>query len=106
MNATQDTTQWRDFVVTDGKGFQMRFPNGFIVSVQWGPHNYIDADRRWFSPNAPSDLRAWDSNTAEVAVMDSDYNFVRTPWADDDVMGHCDPARVLDVMNWAASQPA
>ena len=28
------------FTATNNKGFQMKFENGFAISVQWGPGNY------------------------------------------------------------------
>jgi hypothetical protein len=30
------------FKITEGKGFQITFANGYTVSVQWGPGNYCD----------------------------------------------------------------
>jgi hypothetical protein len=30
------------FKITDGRGFQMTFANGWTVSVQFGPGNYCD----------------------------------------------------------------
>ena len=33
------------------KGFRMTFPNGWTVSVQWGPGNYCE--KKWDKPNAP-----------------------------------------------------
>lgn len=57
----------KDFVITEGKGFQITFENGYTVSVQWGCANYCDNkfNRRI------SDIEHGKngSNTAEVGIF-------------------------------------
>lgn len=36
---TEETPE-RNFAITDGKGFQIKLPNGWIISVQFGQYNY------------------------------------------------------------------
>lgn len=64
----------KKFVSTMRKGFQITFENGLRASVQWGAGNYCDnhfpKDRDFsFSKDA-------ESNTAEVAVLGTDGEFV------------------------------
>lgn len=60
-------------VITQGKGFQMKFANGNTVSVQFGAGNYCENRDKPFG----SDSDAL-SKDAEVAAWDSDgtwYSF-------------------------------
>lgn len=90
----------KKFVSTENKGFRITFENGVIASVQWGAGNYCDnhlpADMDFsFSKSAQSD-------TAEVAAMDSQGNFITTsivPDAMDDVLGYLSPEEVLEFLN-------
>jgi len=54
------------FKITDSRGFQITFPNGYTASVQWGPDNYC-SNRciQWPRENG-EDLAA---ENAEVAVL-------------------------------------
>jgi hypothetical protein len=56
------------FNITWGKGFQMMFENGYVISVQFGTRNYCS--RKDY--NAPFDAEKkedlWSSNNAEIAV--------------------------------------
>ena len=71
------------FRITDGKGFQMTFANGWTVSVQFGPYNYID--NRNLNPcsgrshiEAMRDAGELGSIDAEIAAWDSNnkwYDF-------------------------------
>jgi hypothetical protein len=78
-------------------GMHVTFANGYTVSVQWSPFNYI-SDR----------AGGTHSIDAEVAVMNPDGAFVRG-WPHgtdiDDVMGWRSPEQVVEIMAWAAAQP-
>ena len=56
--------------ITSHKGFQMKFANGWTVSIQFGPGNYGSTrDLAW---NAPATMERLDSATAEIAAWDAD----------------------------------
>jgi len=64
------------FRITSGKGFQLTFPNGYTVSVQFGPGNYCSAktgasfaDELAYLEGKKSEAV---STTAEVLVWDKD----------------------------------
>jgi hypothetical protein len=72
------------FRITDGKGFQMTFANGWTVSVQFGPANYIMNPRIGNPRIGESYIRAMrdageqGSVDAEIAAWDSNdvwYDF-------------------------------
>lgn len=86
------------FRINDNKGFQVKFDNGYTVSVQFGPGNYASNRNLDFVENINKPMTA---DTAETALLDPDGNFV--PYKDDDVQGYQSPADVLALMNYAAS---
>lgn len=86
------------FRINDNKGFQVKFDNGYTVSVQFGPGNYGSNYNADFMSNMGKPQNA---GTAETALLDPDGNFV--PYKDDDVQGYQSPADVLALMNYAAS---
>lgn len=60
------------FKITQGKGFQITFANGYTVSVQFGAGNYCDnRDYSFYTPERDPALGAKGSETAEVAVFHS-----------------------------------
>lgn len=93
----------KGFVSTMRKGFHMTFPNGLTVSVQWGAGNYCDnhfpEDKDFtFSKDA-------ESNTAEVAVIRPDGEFIDPQQfldydihTDGEVAGWLDPSQVADLL--------
>jgi hypothetical protein len=84
------------------KGFQVSFDNGLTVSVMFGSGNYCE---HRFSDIEPGDTH--DSASAEIAVIDSNGNFVTEfPGCPegDKVGGWVGPGYMLEVMNWAAAQ--
>jgi hypothetical protein len=89
------------FKVSQGKGFQMTFANGWTVSVQWGIGNYCD--------HYPLPLRAGEdydranrdagsngSATAEIAAWDANKVWHRFENDDDTVKGYCTPDEVAE----------
>lgn len=49
------------------KGFQMDFPNGTMISIQFGPGNYCENREAEF--NSPQTKIVWESKNAEVAIF-------------------------------------
>lgn len=100
------------------KGFQTTFPNGFTVSVMFGAGNYcehrfneeVEPGFGATNPSSFSSVKVWSehrSNNAEIAVIDSNGNFVTgfpgCPESDQ-IRGWVTPSEMLEVMNWAAAQ--
>ena len=85
------------FEISNNKGFQITYNNGYTVSVQFGGGNYCtNRDlpiEDYGKPVPPSD-------TAETALMTKD-GFV--PYGGDDVQGHMSPSDVLKLMVFAES---
>jgi len=95
------------FRITDGKGFQLTFKNGYKLSVQFGPGNYCDHYGQW-SRLDPDNRKCGEegSNTAEIAV------FAREEWCTSypnsggqDVQGHCSTEYMAEVVAWIMAQP-
>lgn len=95
-----------NFKITGGKGFHVRFANGWGVSVQFGPGNYSDNyDMRIRYDDVMAGYNG--STTAECAVLKPGGGLFEHPSFDGDtVVGYVGPERVLELMNWAASQEA
>lgn len=106
--ANETETKFDRFVVTSHKGIQLRFENGWAVSVQWGPGNYTDCEGGRFGDyRAPKIAPEWGANSAEVAVFVPEArasrdrpcgNFLTriTPW--DDVAGYVSSERVAALL--------
>lgn len=74
------------FKITGGKGFHMRFENGWTVSVQFGYGNYADNYNMDDYDFALRDIKAGSqgSSTAEIAAWDIDGTML--PFASDDTV--------------------
>ena len=98
-----------NFSITRGRGFQMRLPNGYVVSIQFGPENYCE--NRCFSVMSEEWVKEQGGKvqcmTAETAVFNSvDGEWAIPPWdTSDSVQGRQSPEDVLKLINWAASLP-
>jgi hypothetical protein len=79
------------FAVTRGQGFQIRFKNGYRISVQFGINHYCS---NRFKRNKEADSEFWESKTAEIAIL-SPSGFHRPSEWGDDVHGHCTPDEVV-----------
>lgn len=92
------------FDVCAVRGFHLTFANGYTVSVQIGAGSYTenyDADFDEFR-----DKRKVESMDAECAVFKDDGELIYHPLFDGSSVGsYMTPAQVLELMNWAASQP-
>lgn len=79
-------------------GFHMTFPNGLTASIQWGVGTYSD---NHFSTDFDFQ-KGLDSNTAEVAVLDSSEKFVDLSYfgisVGDDVAGYLTSSEVVDFL--------
>ena len=63
------------FTTMHGTGFQLTFPSGIILSVQFGPENHCEnKDDKWMRVGITDKLKASRftclSDTAEVAIID------------------------------------
>ena len=65
-----------DFYTNMNKGFAMAI-NGFRISVQWGPGNYVDSDVRYDNYDAPMQHNIWGCDTAEVLIWDEAGRFAK-----------------------------
>ena len=98
----------KNFSVTMGKGFQMKLPNGWVVSIQIGSMNYCE-NRDFFVWETPKDESGHVScENAETAVFHSvTEEWARPPWnTGDQVQGWQSPEEVLRLLTWAATLPA
>ena len=83
------------FIATQNKGFQMKFDNGFSISVQWGLENYCE--KKSFNTDIdPTKERIWESTSAEIAVF-NDTGIVPVGNSDD-VIGWCSADEVATVI--------
>ena len=80
------------FRITDNKGFQITFPNGWTVSVQFGHYNYCANYHEFeYRPSPDAEIAAWKG--------DEWYDF-----GNDTVKGYVSPAEVLAFMNMIAAK--
>jgi len=84
------------FEISDQKGFQITYQNGYTVSVQFGGGNYCTNRDLPYGEEVPP------SDTAETALMTKD-GFVE--YQGDDVQGYMSPSEVLQLMVYAESLP-
>ena len=90
----------KNFTSICNKGFVMAI-NGYSISVQYGPGNYVDSDIRYSDDN-PMDHVVWESDLAEVMVTD----LLNRPifdkgddYLDDAVLGHCTSETVARIIS-------
>ena len=86
-------------------GFHMEFPNGWIISVQWGPGNYCETRRKnedgWISP-FDGKHHEFGSTTAEIAVIHKDHSRMYPISEHDDVKGWVSATEVAEYIQWTA----
>jgi hypothetical protein len=91
------------FYICDGKGFHIKFENGWTISVQFGPGNYCDNyDMR--IGNAEEKAGKKGSTTAECAVISPEGELIQLPGYHDSVTNRSTPAEVLKLINFTAKQ--
>lgn len=91
------------------QGFQIKFENGWLISVQFGIVHYcsnkdytvFDIDSYLQQPKGN-----YDSPNAEIAVFSPDGNLVKPEGFDgnDDVIGFCSPDDFFRIIQWVASR--
>jgi len=84
------------FEVTNNKGVHITFPNGYYISIQWGPVNYCSNHGKDIKYGQPVPA----SFTAETAIMNPDGEFVL--YKGDHVQGYQTVTEVLATMNYVA----
>jgi hypothetical protein len=85
------------FRITDNKGFQITFDNGYTVSVQFGPGNYSSNYNLSMLDNINKPMTA---NTVETALLAPNGDFVA--YKDNDVQGYQNTVDVLELLNYAS----
>jgi hypothetical protein len=96
----------KGFAIHRGKGFHMKFANGYTVSVQFGVYNYCEHHSGPIDTLGKESLRVyWTSQDAEIAAWGPDGNWYRPEGWADDVQGWQTPEDVLAFMNEVASLP-
>ena len=75
MKHTNTPDRNPNFYTNMNKGFAMAI-NGFRISVQWGPGNYVDREVRYGNDHdAPMQHNIWGCDTAEVLIWDEAGRF-------------------------------
>jgi len=86
-------------------GFKMEFPNGWTISVQWGPGNYCEnGNTSTINSINPFDgqYHQFKSNTAEIAVIHKDHSRWYPTSEHDDVKGWVSATEVAEYIQWTA----
>jgi len=95
-----------EFIITQGKGFQMMFENGYVISVQWGTMNYCSRKDYNASYDKEKQENFWSSLDAEIAVWkhkESGRTGLLNIVPHDQVIGHLTTNDVLHWMNKVAN---
>lgn len=93
------------FRVTGNKGFQMKFENGWTISVQFGYGNYCDNRNHPDGFDFAKGLNAVQSSDAEIAIWSGDtwgsewYTFENG----DTVLGYQTPDQVVQWISKVAA---
>lgn len=91
------------------RGFRTRFANGYTISVQFGTHNYCscrDTLRPLSSLQQSDSYNDWNdgsSDDAEVAIIDSDGEFVQFESNGDSVKGYTTPDELAKIIAWVVA---
>ena len=91
--------------ITQGKGFQMTFANGFTASVQFGWQNYCEnrnVNRQGFNPHTYESDPATECENAEVAFWYDGGELRSLPEWSDTVRGWLSADEVLEFLNTVA----
>ena len=98
------------FSILLGKGFVIKFPNNYQVSVQWGYVNYCDNYGEG-KPRTEMTQEQFSSKNAEIAVRGPDGELLALNSIgykdyediDNQVLGYLEPLEVLALMNHVAN---
>lgn len=91
------------FSITSGKGFHIKFDNGWTVSVQFGGGNYCANYDDNISDNAWRESGKKGGLTVEVAAFDEKHNWHKFKDGDT-VSGYNSPQQVLEFINIVAAK--
>lgn len=100
------------FRICQGKGFQLTFPNGCTISIQFGPGNYCEHYNSIVNYNIPRKSNTWESKDAEIAAWrtkdgkDEWFDFNNHVFFTDgntDVGAYLNPTEVLAAINEIAA---
>ena len=85
-------------------GFGMQYPNGWIISVQWGPGNYCETRHQQNDVVNTFDNihHDYESKTAEIAVMHVNHKRYYPLAEHDDVLGWQTVEQVNAWMQWVS----
>jgi hypothetical protein len=87
------------FKITKGQGFHISFPNGWHVSVQFGPGTYSDHYNSEFTSGASERCGRDGSSTAEVWCLNDDAG---KSWPEEDPLAYQTPEQVAAIIACAA----
>lgn len=94
------------FSIFAGKGFSLKFDNGYMLSVQFGPGNYCAKRNANFDEpgEVAANYESWRSGDAEVAVIRPDGSFVPLEGGNE-VQGWVSVERVADLIQLVRTNP-
>ena len=96
----------KGFTTNQNKGFQMKFDNGFTISVQWGTMNYCEVQTKYFNfrPDHKEEMKTnyWESETAEIAVFNEKQEMIQLV-EHDCVIGWLTPNEVAECIETVSS---
>ena len=85
--------------------FHIEFPNGWKISVQWGPGNYCETRRKnedgWINP-FDDKHHTFVSTTAEIAVFHTSSNQMYPLSEHDNVKGWVSATGVAEYIQWVS----
>lgn len=100
-------SKYKAFRNTHGKGFQITFPNGVMLSTQFGWGNYCENSISKRLIKEKMEKIDWESDDCEIAIINSDGKWITKEFKDkeDDVMGWVTMTEWLEAFDWARTRP-
>lgn len=92
----------KGFTTNKNRGFQMKFNNGFVISVQWGTVNYCEVQDNLAEWKIEMKTNHWESETAEIAVFNEKQQMIRLTERDA-VIGWLTPNEVAEYIEIVSS---
>lgn len=85
-----------------GRGFHITFPNGVMLSTQFGWGNYCENYNSDLTPTEEMKKTDWESDDAEIAII-APEGWITKKFKDkgDDVLGHVQIKEWLKAFDWA-----
>jgi len=94
----------KEFSCDGNKGFSLPLPNGYSVSIQFGPGAYCEHYNSNLRFDKPMQKRGWRSGNAETAIFTPDGDFLE--YKGDDVQGYQTVEEVFETIMYASNLPA